>query len=180
MTRSDSCRASAALIAIALTSGAAAAPRFLASADRGQAAEPASQNQHTPVFDQTEALAALRRQIAGKESLPAEQVFDNIKDFKGVPAAGLLRGMDFYARSLGVTCLHCHQDGQWARDDMKGKRVARQMSAMVDAIEGALKAVPELRANRTGVSCATCHRGQLIPTMIAPPGSPRSPTPRNE
>src|SRR5678815_841638 len=60
-------------------------------------------------FDQAQKLAELTKQIAGKENLPAEQVFKNIQILKGIPAGRLLRIMELgYSRSLGVNCTHCH------------------------------------------------------------------------
>jgi hypothetical protein len=54
-------------------------------------------------FDQAQALADLRKSIAGKENEPAEKVFKNIQLLKGVPAGRLLRVMELgYSRSLGV------------------------------------------------------------------------------
>src|SRR5436190_20850610 len=51
----------------------------------------------------------LRKQIAGHEQEPAEQVFKNIQIFKGVPAARLLLIMNRgYSHALGVNCNHCH------------------------------------------------------------------------
>ena len=73
--------------------------------------------QTTASFDQAQALAALRKQIAGKEELPAEQVFKNIQIFKGMPAGRLLRVMELgYSRSQGVNCTHCHVAEQWEKE----------------------------------------------------------------
>ena len=120
-------------------------------------------NQADRPFDQTKTLAQLRQQIAGKEQLPAEEVFRNIQDYKGVPAASLLRGMEFYGRVLGVTCTHCHVADQWERDDKPAKQITREMSAMVDTITSTLRKMRNLPSERPGVPCATCHRGQLKP-----------------
>lgn len=109
-------------------------------------------NQGDKTFAQTEKLAELRRQIAGKERMPAEQVYKNIKDYKGVPAAGLLRGMEFYTRALGVDCLHCHVTDQWEKDDKPAKQIAREMSALVDSIQESLKKIKNLKSERPGIS----------------------------
>jgi hypothetical protein len=100
--------------------------------------------QTAQAFDQTQKLAELRRQLAGKERTPAEQVYQNIRDYKGIPAAGLLRGMEFYTRALGVDCAHCHVLDQWEKDDKPAKQIARDMSALVDTIQEALKKIKNL------------------------------------
>jgi hypothetical protein len=76
-------------------------------------AENAQNNQTTPSqnekpFDQAQALADLRKTIAGQENKPAGEVFKNIQMLKAMPAGRLLRVMEMgYARSLGVNCTHC-------------------------------------------------------------------------
>src|SRR5262245_37436210 len=60
-------------------------------------------------FDEAAAVAALKKQIEGKEQLPAKEVFKDIRVLGSVPAARLLGIMQMgYSRSLGVTCTHCH------------------------------------------------------------------------
>ncbi|MEO6977381.1 MAG: hypothetical protein ABI113_03350, partial [Mucilaginibacter sp.] len=52
----------------------------------------------------------LRLAIKGKENMPADSVFKNIKLLKGVPAGKLIAIMNFgYSNSLGVSCSHCHE-----------------------------------------------------------------------
>jgi hypothetical protein len=118
-------------------------------------------------FDQAQALADLRRAIAGKEELPATEVFRNITQYKGVTADRLLRIMELgFSRSLGVTCTHCHVPGQWAAEDKATKQIAREMSKMVSTINGdLLKRIPDLRSTNPSINCTTCHRGQTRPSL---------------
>lgn len=125
-------------------------------------------NQDNKTFDQAKKLGELRQQITGKERTPAEQVYKNIQDYKGVPAAGLLRGMEFYTKSLGVDCTHCHVVDQWEKDDKPTKQIAREMGALVDNIGTSLKKIKNLKSERPGVSCVTCHRGQVKPAISLP------------
>jgi hypothetical protein len=120
-------------------------------------------------FDRVQTLAALRKQIAGRERESAEAVFKNIKDYKGVPAAGLLRGMEFYVRALGVDCTHCHVVNEWEKDEKHPKQIAREMSALVDSIQVSLRKIPNIKSDRPGISCATCHRGQIKPAISMTP-----------
>lgn len=127
----------------------------------------------TPVqtsFDQSAALAELRKSIAGKENEPAEKVFKNIQLMKGLPAGRLLRIMEMgYSRSLGVTCTHCHIPGEWEKDERPTKQVARDMAAMVAAINGQhLKQIKNLKSESPVVNCTTCHRGQIKPALNLP------------
>src|SRR5688500_3572436 len=113
--------------------------------------------------EQARAIAELERQIAGKEERPATEVFKNITQYKGVTAGRLLRIMDHgFSRGLGVTCTHCHVDGEWDRDDKSTKQTAREMSRMMALINGdLLKKIPNLKSTNPAVNCTTCHRGQI-------------------
>ncbi|MEP7027160.1 MAG: c-type cytochrome [Candidatus Eisenbacteria bacterium] len=112
-------------------------------------------------------VAELRSKIAGRENAPADSVFDNIKMFKGVPASRMLSIMEMgFARSLGVKCEHCHVAGKWASEDKKQKQVARDMAAMVRAINDTLLTrIPNLEGPHPTVNCTTCHRGQVKPAL---------------
>jgi len=126
-------------------------------------------------FDQAQKLADLTKQIAGKENLPAEQVFKNIQMFKGVPAARLLRIMELgYSRSLGVNCTHCHVVDQWDKDDKPTKPIAREMAKMAQTINNdLLKNIKNLKGPNPIVNCTTCHRGQTKPALNLPDAQPK-------
>jgi hypothetical protein len=110
----------------------------------------------------------LSKRIEGREDEPAERVFKNIKLewFKPVPAKQLLDIMNGgYARALGVRCTHCHVEDDFASDDRRPKRAAREMATMhwdinqrLGKMEN-LKSAPEDRF----INCATCHRGARDP-----------------
>ena len=122
------------------------------------------------VFDQEAKLAELRKQIAGKEQMPAETVFKNIQFLKGVPAARLLAVMKLgYSRSLGVNCTHCHVVDQWEKDDKPTKQTARDMAQMVRTINNdLLKNIKNLKSESPVINCTTCHRGQTKPALDLP------------
>jgi photosynthetic reaction center cytochrome c subunit len=169
-----------------LLAGLAAAPALSVPQSKPQtspapapAATPAPASAATPApapahaagsFDQQRALAALQKEIAGKEDQPAEKVFMNIENFKGVPAGRLLRAMEAFTHALGVDCAYCHDPGHWESDDKEEKVAARGMMRMSgDINEKYLKGMPGLDA-KARVSCTTCHRGQPKPEMDAPKG----------
>lgn len=118
-------------------------------------------------FDQAAAVASLRNAIKGKESLPAEKVFKNIKMLKEVPAGRLISIMEFgYARSLGVNCTHCHDPHSWESETMPAKQVAREMAGMLGSINNdLLKKIPGLKSDNPVVNCTTCHRGEIKPAL---------------
>jgi hypothetical protein len=116
--------------------------------------------------------------IQGKENMPAESVFRNIKVSKGVPAGQLMRRMDAFGRTLGVSCRHCHIENHWADEDKPTKQIARDMMAMTMAINDSL--LPKVHfygSERRHVNCFTCHRGQPKPGGMERrgPGGPGAP-----
>jgi hypothetical protein len=128
------------------------------------------------------AAANVLRQISGKENMPAESVFKNIKIFQGVPAGRLVNIMNRgFGRSLGVSCGFCHVPGKWESDDKEEKQTARLMFAMVQTInKDYLSKLPNDRAGPPTANCFTCHRGnprpvsQESPPGQRPPGAPGS------
>lgn len=116
-------------------------------------------------FNQQQALANLRAQIKGKENLPADSVFQNIKLLKKMPAGRLLAIMEVaFSNSLGVTCEHCHTPDAWEKEDKPTKQIARDMWVMMGKINGELlKNIPNLQSAQPMANCTTCHRGQIIP-----------------
>jgi hypothetical protein len=114
-----------------------------------------------------EQVAAISKQIAGKEGQPAEAVFKNIKTLTGIPAGNVLKIMQIgYGRSLGVSCVHCHVVGQWEKDDKPAKQITREMSDMDHAvIFDYLRKMDGLKDRNPLVNCTTCHRGQLKPAL---------------
>jgi hypothetical protein len=121
-------------------------------------------------FNQEEALANLRKVIAGQETKPAEEVFKNIQILKGMPAGRMLRVMELgYARSLGVNCTHCHVENAWEKEDKPTKQIAREMMKMTSTINSdLLKPIKNLKSESPIVNCTTCHRGQIKPELNLP------------
>src|SRR5437764_1251285 len=71
------------------------------------------------------------KRIAGHEREPAEKVFQNVQWLKGVPAGTFLEIMNYgYSKALGVTCAHCHVETDFASDDKRQKKAAREMQVL--------------------------------------------------
>ena len=161
--------AAALVLSAAWLASAPLTSNVYAGKNQNSAGPPTTTQTETP-FDQAQALAKLRASIAGKENEPAEKVFKNIQWLKGAPAGRLLRVMELgYSRSLGVTCTHCHVPDAFEKDDKPTKQVARDMAAMVGAINNQhLKQIKNLKSETPVVNCTTCHRGQTKPALNLP------------
>jgi hypothetical protein len=112
-------------------------------------------------------VAEVMQRIKGHENEPSEKVFENVQWLKGIPArqfVGIMNGG--YAAALGVTCAHCHVPSDFASDDKRPKRAARQMAVMHRSINTQMREMSELAsqpaANRA-ISCSTCHRASINP-----------------
>lgn len=121
-------------------------------------------------FDQAAALAKLKEQIKGRENEPAPAVFKNIQTpfIKSIPAGRLLAVMEIaYARSLGVSCTHCHTPEKWEADDKPQKQIARDMAAMMARINSPelLRGIKNLKSATPTINCTTCHRGNTKPAL---------------
>ena len=105
------------------------------------------------------------KDYAGKENMPAESVFKNIKVIKGRTVEQVLRAMNLgFGRSLGVRCQHCHVLGHWADEDKNTKQIARDMWAMTQRInEELLPAIKNIKSEKPGINCGTCHHGTSRP-----------------
>jgi hypothetical protein len=134
------------------------------------AAAQASPPKDSVTLERERYVAEVRQSIAGKETLPAPQVFKNIKMLTDVPAGRLLAIMNMgYGKSLGVSCTHCHVPGEWDREDKTQKQTARDMSRMAATINNdLLKNIPNLKGPNAIVNCTTCHRGQVTPALNLP------------
>src|SRR5260370_33717352 len=71
---------------------------------------------------------------AAAASKPAEEVYKNIIQLKGMPADQLGPAMQFISASLGVECTVCHVAGKMEADDKGPQKADRQMLASQAAI----------------------------------------------
>jgi hypothetical protein len=104
--------------------------------------------------------------IAGHENDPAERVFKNVQWLKGVPAGTFLEIMNRgYSKALGVTCAHCHVETDFASDEKRQKKAAREMQVMHSNINDQLRKLQHLDIDpdKRSINCAACHRGSIDP-----------------
>jgi len=114
-------------------------------------------------------MTAMLDHIKGKEDMPAESVYKNIKILKGMPAKRVAGIMTMgFSRSLGMGCRGCHVHDDFASDSVANKRIAREMWAMVQDInKNKLPAIKDIDVQMPMVNCWTCHRGQHEPETNA-------------
>jgi hypothetical protein len=115
---------------------------------------------------QTQALAWL----GDRKNQPASQIFTNIQIewLKGIPAENLLDIMNWgYSRALGVSCTHCHVTEDYASDEKRPKRAAREMAVMHHGVNEQLRQMQNLAspAAKRSIICFTCHRGAINPNQ---------------
>lgn len=105
----------------------------------------------------------LMARIAGNESRPAGEEFTNVLLMKDSTAANFLKQMDYYGRSLSVSCEFCHVGGgKWDDDSKEEKRTARLMIDLVNMIN--TQSLSKMGGQRPPrISCVTCHRGRNNP-----------------
>ena len=103
----------------------------------------------------------------GPEPKPqmAEDLFKNVQVLKGIPVDEFMDTMGMISAALGLNCLDCHtsdSDAAWERFalDTTMKRTARRMIQMVATIN------KDNFGGARGVTCWTCHRGDLRPTTL--------------
>jgi hypothetical protein len=135
----------------------------LATTAAAQQATPA--NEDSLKADRAKYVAQIREAIQGRENLPGDSVFKNLKMLGSVPADRILRMMEMgYSPALGVSCDHCHVVDDFASDDKKEKQVARGMADMVRTINTELlRNIQGIKSGNPTVNCGMCHRGTARP-----------------
>ena len=96
----------------------------------------------------------------------SEKVFKNVQVLKGIPVDEFMGTMGLFAAALSADCSECHtgagtETPKW-EDDPPRKRTARNMITMVQNIN------KTSFGGRQVVTCWTCHRGQLSPSVTPP------------
>jgi photosynthetic reaction center cytochrome c subunit len=119
--------------------------------------------------DKVDALAAVNRippsvPYAGNEGEKAGTVYKNVRVLGDVSSGEFTRLMVNITRWLAPDqgCSACHNLSDMSADTLYTKVVARRMLQMVRHINGDWTK----HVAATGVTCYTCHRGQLVPPNV--------------
>lgn len=116
-------------------------------------------------------VAQIMTQIAGRENLPAEQVFKNLQVLKGITAAELVRKMDEdYATAMSWNCTNCHRlapQDNFASDTSNDKRRARFMQQMQNDINA--NQLPKLYLRRAAKWRLASERSRPFSRRCQPP-----------
>jgi Photosynthetic reaction centre cytochrome C subunit len=122
-------------------------------------------NQDSLIKEREKAMAASLEYIKGKEKMPADSVFKNIKSFKGLAAERMIGIMGKWSEAMGTGCNGCHNPQDYASDEKDEKETARAMLPMTRKLnDELLKTIKGLEKSK-GVSCMTCHRGRKHPNQ---------------
>ena len=98
----------------------------------------------------------LSKLTADQLKQPAEKVFKDVQQLKGMDARNFAYIMGWFERELGVECKHCHDVKDYAADTAKKTR-AREMLEMTGYIGS------RYYNNDSPVTCGTCHKGKAVP-----------------
>lgn len=110
----------------------------------------------------------------------------NLQVLKMAPAE-LIPLMRSYNTALGVQCVFCHVQGDFASDEKGHKLIARRMITMTQDVNKQVAEIIEKSGQdaaagagemKATVTCYTCHRGDEHPKVSAPAapnGAPATP-----
>jgi hypothetical protein len=87
----------------------------------------------------------------------------NLKVLKVATGAEVGQIMRTFTAGLGVQCIYCHVQGNFASDENPKKEIARQMIRMSQAINS------NFPDGKMRVTCYTCHRGEAEPKTAPEP-----------
>lgn len=96
---------------------------------------------------------------------------ENVKILTELDPQALRGEMRRMSAALGVTCDHCHVDGNFASDEKPPKRSARWMLKMTRALNTREFPKYQIKDGESvlgRVTCFTCHRGAIEPPTAPP------------
>jgi photosynthetic reaction center cytochrome c subunit len=87
----------------------------------------------------------------------------NLKVLKTTSGAEVRQIMLAFTAGLGVRCVYCHVQGNFASDENPKKETARRMIEMSQQINS------HFPDGKMHVTCYTCHRGEESPATAPAP-----------
>ena len=111
-------------------------------------------------------VSLLAQQAAAPAAAPAP-VYKNLKLL--APNSDVPFIMQFFNEALGVQCVYCHVEGDFAAEGHPKKDMARKMISMVRMIDTSFPSTQGVfPVGYHEVDCLTCHRGKVKPETAAP------------
>ena len=109
------------------------------------------------------ALLGLLPLYAQEKQEKARSTPTNLKVLQVKTGPEVSQIMRTFTAGLGVQCVYCHQQGNFASDENPKKEIARHMIQMTKKINA------EFSDGKLRVSCYTCHRGEAEPKTAPEP-----------
>ncbi len=103
------------------------------------------------------ALVVIVSISVGFASGQAKSRMKNIKVLTGMTDGQVSQEMNNWNKALGVQCVYCHVQGDFASDENPKKATARDMAAMLKSVN------TDFMKGAKKVNCAVCHRGVQVP-----------------
>ena len=121
------------------------------------------------------ALAATAPLAAQAGRFPPDSLINTKVIPRGTPVLQVIGMMRNFTGYLGVRCVYCHvgtegrpiDEVDFASDEKRTKRTARQMMLMVEEINRRVDTLPERADSSLRVTCGTCHRGVSRPVPLS-------------
>jgi hypothetical protein len=105
-------------------------------------------------------LAQEKKEESNKQPPPTPT---NLKVLKVKTGQEVGQVMRTFTAGLGVQCVYCHVQGNFANDENPKKDTARHMIRMTQEINA------KFPDGKMHVSCYTCHRGEAEPKTAPEP-----------
>ena len=102
-----------------------------------------------------------KKEDAAKKQPPPAPT--NLKVLKVKTGPEVVQVMRTFTGGLGVQCVYCHVQGNFANDENPKKETARHMIRMTQEINA------KFPDGKMHVSCYTCHRGEAEPKTAPEP-----------
>jgi hypothetical protein len=106
-------------------------------------------------------LSAQEKKEDAKKQPPPPPTNLKVLKVKTGPEVGQV--MRTFTAGLGVQCVYCHVQGNFANDENPKKETARHMIRMTQEINA------KFPDGKMHVSCYTCHRGEAEPKTAPEP-----------
>ena len=98
---------------------------------------------------------------------------ENVKVLTAWSSTDVRDEMRKMTEALGVTCDHCHVQGNFASDEKRPKHTARRMMQLTLALNGEYFSGYDAKPGESKfgrVTCYTCHQGAATPKLSSGAG----------